>query len=253
MNATSGKYNLRLAVVIWLFGMFGVVPLILLLPSMFAGHQLPVSFLVFSLIQLLQSGILVAMAAFIGVKLAPKVGLHSPVLEALTNWQPLMLVLRPQVVPGLIGGIVVGVLLIGMSYVTPHELTIAAQTNLNPWLKVITEVLYGGITEEILLRWGIMTLLLWLLWRFIQHNQQSPSSMLIWIAIMGSSLFFAIGHLPAALNLAGYLTPNIIAYVITGNASAGIVFGFLYQRFGLESAIIAHAGAHIIADIVSLF
>ena len=253
MSDTSGKYNLRLSVVIWLFGMLGVLPLILSLPSMLAGHQLPVSILVFSFIQLLQSSILVAIAAFIGAKLAPKVGLHSPVLETLTNRQPLMMALRPQIVPGFIGGLVVGVLLIGMSYITPHELIIAASTNLNPWLKVITEVLYGGVTEEILLRWGIMTLLLWLLWRFIQRNQQSPSSTLIWTAIMGSSLFFAMGHLPAALNLAGYLTPNIVAYVITGNALGGIVFGFLYQRFGLESAIIAHAGAHIFADVVSLF
>lgn len=247
------KCRLRLGTTIWLVGMIGVVSMLFILPSLLVSHpsKLPISVLL--CIQLLQSGVLLAVAVWVGATLAPKMGLSAPGMEALAYGNSLSAALRPQLLPGLSGGIVIGLLLVCMSFMIPSELMSSSIVNMNPLLKVLTEVLYGGITEEILLRWGMMTFLLWLLWRLFQRNQNKPSSFLTWMAIISSALLFAIGHLPAAHLLAGHLTTPIVSYVMTGNALAGIVFGFLYKRFGLESAMIAHAGAHLLADIVIYF
>jgi hypothetical protein len=43
------------------------------------------------------------------------------------------------------------------------------------------------------------------------------------------------------------LSASVVAYVVGGNAAAGILFGFLFWRHGLESAMIAHATAHVLA------
>jgi NAD(P)-dependent dehydrogenase (short-subunit alcohol dehydrogenase family) len=37
------------------------------------------------------------------------------------------------------------------------------------WLSSLTAMLYGGITEEILMRWGLMSLLVWIAWKVLKH------------------------------------------------------------------------------------
>jgi hypothetical protein len=52
--------------------------------------------------------------------------------------------------------------------------------------------------------------------------------------------------LPAAVKFGYPLTATIIARVLLLNGIAGVVFGNLFWRFGLETAILAH----FIADLI---
>lgn len=239
---------MKQGILMWLTGMIGVLFMLLLLPAMLVNKTLALPLWVILLIQLVQSGVIVAISVWIGIALSPKVNLHSPCFAAIVNKSKFVERLRPQIKPGCIAGFIVGVFLIGINYVTPSEL-IANAPLVNPLYRVFAEVFYGGITEEILIRWGLMTLILWLLWRFIQGNQKPPSLLLIWISIIISSLLFALGHIPAAHALVGHLTADIVAYIMIGNTLAGIVFGFLYKQYGLETAMIAHASAHLIKEL----
>jgi hypothetical protein len=45
----------------------------------------------------------------------------------------------------------------------------------------------------------------------------------------------------------GELSSPVVTYVIGGNAVFGVVAGWLFWRFGLEAAILAHAIAHVVA------
>lgn len=252
MKNFTAMPKMRLGFTMWLIGMVGVLSLLFILPALLRNQPISLPIWVVYLIQLVQSGIILAVAVWVGVAFAHKVNLFSPCIEALVTKKSFFEKLHPQLGPACLGGFIVGVLLIGMSFVTPHELLSVVTKDINPILKIFTEVLYGGVTEEILLRWGVMTLILWLLWRLIQANENIPSSNLVWIAIIASSLLFSLAHLPAAYILAGHLTFSIFAYVVVGNTVAGIMFGFLYQRFGLESAMIAHALAHLVADAIIL-
>jgi membrane protease YdiL (CAAX protease family) len=229
----------------WLVGMLGVVVVAtLVVPILLSGRPLPLPVWVLSTISVVQGGVLLALTVWAGVAFAPKLGLRAPGFEAFASATPVMAALRPQLAPGLLGGLAGGVFLALLSYASPAELLAVAETFSVP---LLARVLYGGITEELLLRWGVMSLVLWLLWRFVHRAQSLPPASLVWIAIISTALLFGVGHLPAASAVVGDLTFRVVAYVIGGNALFGLLAGWLFWRFGLESAMLAHALAHVVA------
>jgi membrane protease YdiL (CAAX protease family) len=44
----------------------------------------------------------------------------------------------------------------------------------------------------------------------------------------------------------------VVAFVIGVNTAFGVLFGYLYRRHGLESAMIAHALAHTVSFLANL-
>ncbi|HWM92539.1 MAG TPA: CPBP family glutamic-type intramembrane protease [Thermoanaerobaculia bacterium] len=252
MTADSSRVpRFRLGLLLWLAGMLGVVVItITVLPAFLKDlEDLPAPLWMISLASLAQSAVLVALAAWAGVALAPAVGLHAPGFEAAAAGRPIVPALRPQLLPGLLSGVLGGVVLFAAFRYAPAAV-VEIQRRFSPSLPA--RVLYGGITEELLLRWGFMTLLVWLVWRFAQHRLGAPRAGYVWIAILVSSLVFAAGHLPAAAVLAGVLTADIVAFVIVVNTAFGVLFGYLFWRYGLEAAIIAHATAHVVSYVVGL-
>lgn len=247
------RVSFRQGIVMWIAGMIGIIPMILIMPTLFAAHTLTTPLWVLSLNQLIQSGVLVALAVVLGISLAPQLGLRAPAFEALASGKSPFKILHHQLRSGLSGGIIVGILMAIMTYMTPPSLAIIGELKVNFSLKFLAEIFYGGITEEILTRWGVMTFILWALWKLAPFKQKKPPHpILVWIAIIASALLFGMGHIPAAQAIVGDLTHEIITYIIAGNMFAGLIFGYLYQRFGLESAIIAHMMAHLINEIIKL-
>jgi membrane protease YdiL (CAAX protease family) len=105
-------------------------------------------------------------------------------------------------------------------------------------------VAYGGVNEEVLMRLFLVSLLAWLLARAWRRDAPAPGARMMWSAIVVVSVLFGLGHLPAAAML-GELTPDMVARVIVLNAVAGVAFGWLFWRRGLEAAMVAHAAAHL--------
>jgi hypothetical protein len=142
-----------------------------------------------------------------------------------------------------------GVLLFAMLRSFPPALS-DLRRQFNPALAA--RVLYGGITEEVLLRWGFMTALVWLAWRVLQGRRGPVRSAFVWLAIVTSALVFGLGHLPIVYALAGgTVSATSVVIVVGANAVFGVLFGYLFWRWGLESAMIAHATAHVVAEVVS--
>ncbi len=236
--------RLRLGLLLWTAGMLGAVVLtVRVLPRLLGELVLPAPMWVISLASLAQSALLVALAVWAGVSLAPAVGLRAPMFEAAVTARPLAQALRPQLLPGLLAGALGGAVLFVVGHFAPAAL-VKVQARFNPPL--LARVLYGGITEELLLRWGLMTALVWLMWRVLQGRRGDPRMASVWFAIVVSALLFGAGHLPAAAALLGELTPNVAAFVVGANMAFGVLFGYLFWRHGLEAAMIAHATAHVV-------
>lgn len=236
--------RLRLGLLLWLAGALGVVVMtVTVLPQLLGQVTLPAPMWALSIASLAQGALLIGIAAWTGVTLAPMVGLHAHAFEAAVTRRPIAVALRPQLLPGLIAGVVGGTVLFAVNRYAPAALA-AVQERFNPPL--LARVLYGGITEELLLRWGLMTALVWLAWRFLQDRRGAPRAAYVWLAIVLSALMFGAGHLPAAKVLVGALDVNVVAFVIGANTAFGLLFGWLFWRHGLESAMIAHALAHVI-------
>ncbi len=224
--------------------MLGVVVITAtVLPQLLAEVTLPAPLWVVSIASLAQSALLVALAAWAGVALAPAVGLRAPAFEAAVTGRPIASALTPQLLPGGIAGVLGGMLLVAVTSYAPAALA-HVQARFSPPL--LARILYGGITEELLLRWGLMTAFVWLAWRFLQHRRGAPRVGYVWLAIAASAFVFGAGHLPAASALLGALDMNVVVFVIGANAAFGLLFGYLFWRFGLEAAMIAHALAHVV-------
>lgn len=212
------------------------------------GEPVPVITPWLKAVSVIQPAVLLAVAVLLGVLLARRVGLHSPFLESVAAEQPSPQTLRPQLVPAVVGGVIGGACILLTAAISKQLFTPAVLERigtLQGLLPLPTRLLFGGIAEELLLRWGFMTLVVWIGWRLFQKGQGRPSSMTLVLAILISSLIFGAGHLPLAVMLVGEVTASIVFFVIVANSAFGIVAGFLFWRYGLESAIIAHMLVHI--------
>jgi membrane protease YdiL (CAAX protease family) len=241
-EALAGR--LRLGAMLWAAGMLGVAAVTLtVLPRLAAGTPLPAPLWVITIASLTQSAVLLALATWAGVALAPGLGLRAPLFEALAARRPIGPALAPQVMPGLLAGVVGGGLLVAVYRSLPAALA-DIQQRFNPPLAA--RMLYGGITEELLVRWGLMTALAWLAWRFVQRPRGPVRPVSIWIAIAFSALMFGLGHLPVAYAVAGSVDITVVLFVTAANAAFGVLFGWLFWRRGLECAMLAHAVAHLV-------
>jgi hypothetical protein len=226
-----------------------VVMTVTMLPQLFRTLPLPAPLWVVSLAGLAQSAVLIGLAVWAGVALAGKVGLHAPAFEALAARQPLAPGLGPQLSPGLIAGFLGGMLLFAVNRSAPAAVA-QLQEHFTPPL--LARVLYGGFTEELLLRWGFMTVVIWLAWRLVQRRTSAPRAVYIWLGIVISAVMFGAGHLPAASMLVGKLTADVVIFVVVANSVFGVLFGYLFWRYGLEAAMIAHGFAHLVNYVAAL-
>ena len=161
--------RVRLALLLWLAGMIGAVVItVAVIPQLAEQHALPMPVSVLTVASLCQSALLIGLAVWAGTALSPAVGLHAAIFEAAVTSRPLSPAFRAQVWPGLLAGALGGALLLAFSHYTPAAIA-AVQDRFNPSL--LARVLYGGVTEELLLRWGVMTTLLWLIWRFVHRRR----------------------------------------------------------------------------------
>ena len=257
------SFKTRLFFILLAAGLAGVFSFLLVdLPALVAllpvpaGAEIPRITPAIKLLSLIQPAMLLSLTVFAGVALAPKVGLASPAAEAAAAGNPVWPALKPQIVPGIIGGLSGGVVIVAATLLAKPFLsveTVARITAFGRLAPLPTRLLYGGITEELLLRWGLMTLLLWAAWRFLQRRGGEPKSAFVVGAIVISSLVFGVGHLPVAYMILPEATVVLTLYVIVANTSFGLIAGYLYWKRGLESAMLAHMLAHVVMLTASYF
>lgn len=232
---------LRLAAALWLLSMLGVATLSLtVVPQLLARLPQAVPVPLAVAMSIAQSAVLVALAAWGGAMLARPLGLRAPVVESLLAGADPRPALRRQLVPGAIAGLLAAAWLVLLGGLAPPSLASAGTAVQVP---MAAKLLYGGVTEEVLMRWGLMTVLVWLLARAWRRTS-APRAVHYVLAAIGAAAVFGMGHLPAVVAVGVEPDARLVAYVLLGNAVPGTLFGLLYWRRGLESAVLAHALAH---------
>lgn len=238
-----------------MLGLSGVFSLLLAPINIPEGTELPLSLPLLKVIGLIQSSVLLGIATFIGSNLAPRVGLSTPLIEAFYNKTGVRSIFSKQIIFGMIGGTIAYivsacVIKLVEPFLPPEYLAI----NQNPanQIPLITRILYGGIVEELLIRWGLMTFLIWLQWKVFQKGSGKPKSAFFGLGILIAAVIFGIGHLPALFSLISQPTILLITLIIALNMILGVIAGWLYWRKGLEAAIIAHMTFHIVFFLVSV-
>ena len=221
--------------------------------------DLPISLPVLIALQTVQTAILFAIMIFIGMLLASRVGLGTPILEAATRGESVADRVRSILPISILLGIMGALLIIALEVwifqpAMLHELGEAAAAlglqNAQPaaW-KGFLASFYGGIAEEIQLRLFVMSLLVWL-GRFLSRTAEGkPTAAVFWVAAILAAILFGLGHLPATAALLP-LSSLVVTRAIVLNGLLGVAFGWLYWKRGLEAAIVSHFAADIVLHVI---
>lgn len=256
----SHSTKTRLFLILFFPGLVGIVSTLLIDLSALVAlipdtTNIPTITPALKLLSLVQPTLILAVAVLIGIALAPRVGLSAPAAEALAAGRDTFTALKSQLVPGVIGGIVGGLCVVLISFLSRPFLlpvTIDRISRFTELAPLAMRLLYGGLTEELLLRWGFMTLVVWAAWRVLQKGQNVPTKPYFVGGILLSSLVFGAGHLPVGyMLLPDSFSLALVLFIVFANSAFGVVAGYLYWKRGLECAMIAHMLCHLVLAVAS--
>lgn len=200
---------------------------------------------VLMLLQGLQYSVLLAISILIGIGCAYRVGLRSHLIDHWVFHTAKSLSFAVEMKWSLGVGAAAAIVLLLLDRLMQPALPEALQAaNTEPsWLNLFTAMFYGGITEEILMRWGLMSLLVWIAWKGLKQGVTLPSEGIYQGAIVLAALVFGLLHLPATAAIVP-LTTVVIVRALLLNGIAGIGFGWLFWQYSLEAAMLAHISVH---------
>jgi hypothetical protein len=99
----------------------------------------------------------------------------------------------------------------------------------------------AGLNEEIMFRLSAFAILIWLFRLLLSERTDRPSRTALWCATIMQGYAFGLLHLMSrSAILPKIRVPILIAGLAAPQTWAGIVFGRLYLRHGLEASMIAH-------------
>ncbi len=191
---------------------------------------------------LINPAILLLIAVIIGTLLYDKVGFSVPTISSILKIEQPKIKFIEQIKYGIILGLISGILITLISIIFKSSLP-QEFIDLGNKIKitVIARFIYGGFTEELLVRFGFMTLVVWIVSKVTNNLVNST----YWIGIILASILFGLGHFPVVFNTVPNPSITLLTYVLIGNSIAGLFFGWLYWKKGLEAAFIGHIFAHV--------
>ena len=111
-----------------------------------------------------------------------------------------------------------------------------------PWASGVPLALFAAVNDELFFRLGVMTGVVWFTTHLLPAPDGGPSRYAMWFSVALSALFYEIVDV-TPLGVAG---PADAADAVLSRAlqfvgiAVSALFGWLYWRRGLESAIGAH-------------
>lgn len=114
---------------------------------------------------------------------------------------------------------------------------------------LLATVTYGAVIEEVMLRLFTMSLIAVILHKLFGKGHDKPTVAVLVLSNVIAALLFAAGHLPATIVTIG-TSPMIIFRCFLLNGGFGLLFGYLYRKYGLRYAMIAHGGCHVVSKLI---
>lgn len=198
-----------------------------------------------SSIAIAQTLVMVLLMSFAGSVLSLRTGLNAPLLDALLQGQSVLLLVKKMILPVLLytlGGLVVFLLLYyGLVSKILDDATLQIMRKIRVILRLDGCMLYGGVVEEILARWGLMNLIAFFAFLFLGQK----NDLVLWSTILFSGVLFALGQLPAYLAAGCKPGRRFIYIMLLLNLWQAILFGWLFWQYGLLAAMVAHMLFHL--------
>ena len=222
---------------------FAIVPYSLHLQNVSFGWQTLV------LDRLVNSILPLSLLGAIGLVLANRIGLGMPFVEGWAKREPVPYSFRSIVAIAWISavGLVLLALFLHVVVFDPPLNALLEKMGISIPRQADTPPLYGllaavsaGITEEALFRLFGLSLLAWLGGLLFHNADGRPKRIMFWTANILFALAFGAAHLPTEAAIGLPLNPLVVTATLVLNGIGGLVFGWLFWMFGLESAMLAH-------------
>lgn len=192
-----------------------------------------------------QTLFMVFLMCFAGSVLSLRTGLNAPLLEALLQGKSVFENVQRMLLPVLlytIGGLLVFfVFYYGVVGSILDEASLQVMRRIRAALRLDGCVLYGGVVEEIIGRWGLMNLVAF--FAILFAGQKSP--FIFWSAIFLSGMLLSLGQLPGYLAAGCQKSRRFIYSMLLLTMWQAILFGWLFWQYGLLAAIVAHMLFHL--------
>lgn len=250
-----GKWKIKLVLWLTTLGAIGIIAIIpygitTLMSNQSASKDIPVSLVITvnSIAQILQLFLLV----LIGVRLQKRVGLHAPIVESFIYKMKIHTISKKWLVIGVFVSFIGALIIIffDLFVFTPFMEMPEDQTTVTIWWQGLLVMLYGGVTEELMVRLFGMTLIVWLLAWITKKEKDNIPNGFYYIAIFLAAIIFGLGHLPATIQVFGELSTIIVVRALVLNGLLGLWFGYLYWKKGLEYAMVAHMSADLFLHVL---
>ena len=199
--------------------------------------------------------LLIAVLGAAGLWFASRVGLGMPFIEDSAKresvWNRLPGVMGMSILAGIVAAFLVIGISIGTSPLMKHVNEILAERyptgQMDPpaWQGLLA-AFSAGVTEETMFRLFGLTLLAWLGSLLFRSQTGRPAAWLLWTGNILFAILFGLAHLPLTSQIGIPLDAVVVINTIILNGVAGVIFGWLYWSFGLESAMLAHMSAYVV-------
>ena len=188
----------------------------------------------------------------IGLKLQQHTSLEVPLLNGLVYPEKKVHISKQWMINSVVGALIgsIIIILLELFLFQPLMGTPINELPSTNWWQGLLASLYGGITEELMLRLFGMTFIVWLLAKITRKNKSNIPNSFYYVAIFIAAIIFGLGHLPATMEVFGELSSILVIRALVLNGLLSLWFGYLYWKKGLEYAMIAHISADIFIHVL---
>lgn len=250
MNSESKVAAWRIAAVWTGLSMLGTILAIPFLFSLLEGLSIPnrPPLLVLAMASVIQTGVLAFGLSWVGTVTGRKLGIGSPIIENLLAKKNIE-VPRSMALAILFGAASGILVIVADAFFAPYMPAPLGQAPPQPTpLQGLLASVYGGISEEVLMRLGVTTLFAWLV-AYLFGFQGKGRIISISLGILFGAFVFGAGHLPLAFSI-WPSTGIVVARILVLNAIVGLLAGYMYVRRGLEHAVVLHFTADIVLYVI---
>ena len=201
------------------------------------------------------NGSIISVLGGIGLLIANHIGLGMPFVESWVKRVPVPYRFLKAIAIGWIAGVgfALAILILQNFVFGPPMRALLEEIGFVVPEKAITPPLYGfmaafsaGITEETIFRLFGLSLLAWFGGLLFQDPDGRPKLAVLWTANILFALAFGAAHLRSAEALGWPINTLIVTRTLVLNGLAGLVLGWLFWSFGLETAMLAHFSGDVV-------
>lgn len=192
----------------------------------------------------IQAVIYAIICGFFGIILSNKIGLWNKIKFEKSR-------LKPTIIISIIGGL--SLILCDVLIFNNYNDILRDSYSVKPSSAyIISSFTYGGVIEEVMLRLFFMSLIAFIIYKIFYKKEHKVPTKVFVISNIIAALLFAIGHLPATIQLFGSLSTMLIIRCFLLNGGVGLAFGWLYRKYGIQYSMLAHFGCHLVSKIIWL-